>query len=154
MKPKIDYNKKYTIFDRVKFEMLNWTGYNADLLDELVESGNQLIEENENLKLGKYPPDYKEILLNCLGIAIIIAITGWVVIGFGHMVKTDYSKFEIGYKVGQIDALTNERVVYEKTSRGWTPSEFYTKEYGTKNKPKKHFEIVEDGETYYFYLEE
>lgn len=152
-KSDFDINKKYTVFDKVSMEMLNWTGYDAVLLDNLVEAGNILLKENEELKNEKR--DYKLANLpdfgTMVGVALAIAALGWVIIGFGHLAKSTYSNLEVAYKAGQVDVLTGERIVYEKTSRGYTVK----KEYEIyKSNGSESFKIIEDEKIYYFYLEE
>lgn len=146
-KPDFDINKKYSVFDKVSMEMLNWTGYNAELLDNLVEAGNQLLEENEKLRKQKQASILD--LGDFLGIALVLAVVGWLIIGFGHLIKSTTNGYDIGYKAGQIDVLTGDRIVYEATPRGYT-----VKKEFEKYTSSEFFEIIEDEKKYLFMLEE
>lgn len=153
MKTKLDYNKKYTIFDRVKFEQLNWTGYNADLLDELVEAGNSLVEDNAKLTERK---NYLETLEHSyasttirnwlIGIGIFIFCIG----GLATCIVKDeniYTGLANAYKLGQVDVLTNERVLYESSVHGYVLKKEYQVQRG--DRAAMYFIPIPVGDTLY-----
>lgn len=45
--------KEIDPFVRMQLDSLNWTGYNSELIDTVVEKGKVLIKENADLKASK-----------------------------------------------------------------------------------------------------
>ena len=152
---KLDPNKKYTVFDRVSFEQRDWVGYNAELLDELVNVGNNLIQENEKLKKHKretkiidmsFIPDWQE----SLGLGFLIIILGLVIwfAGIAFREVTIWEHINKAYKQGQYDVLSEENIVYEfHPTKGMVLKEDVDKE-------SAYSFTAKDGKVYSFYYEE
>jgi hypothetical protein len=140
----------YTVFDKVQMEMPNWTGYNADLLDQLVDIGNDLIAENKKLKRVRKDlrPLVKDGIELFLSIALIAFLLGGLVFGFTWLLKsTGNYKIDVGYKAGQIDVLTGDRILYENTPRGYVLK-------NTNKLVRESILIKDNGKEYRFYPEE
>lgn len=164
MKSKHDYKKKYSVFDKVRMEMPNWTGYNAELLDELVEIGNELLVDNEHkeaqineIKSSRFNSDFTEIAK----FASWICLAFFCIFGMVRCaVKEDdkYIGLSVAYKQGQVDVLTGEKIVYESTIHGYKlKPEFNesTRAYATKSRDITNSFTIKDGDQFYnFYLKE
>ena len=148
MAKKIDPSKRYTVFDRVRFEMLDWTGYNAELLDELIETGNALIEENETLK-RKYTQsiDWDAIRGACAMGIMFLLLGSLFIFALGALIKTDVidERMSIAYKAGQVDVLMAENIQYEQTPKGFVLN---------KNVTNRLYQLTYNGKQYSFFYED
>jgi hypothetical protein len=149
---KLDPNKKYTVFDRVSFEQRDWVGYNAELLDELVSVGNNLIHENEKLKKNKRETKIIDMsfIPESLGIGFIILIVGFVIGIIGASLKEINLGEHIkkAYRQGQYDVLSEENIVYEfHPTKGMIFKE-------NIDETKAYSFTAKDGKVYNFYYEE
>lgn len=148
---KIDVNKTYTIFDRVKFEMLNWTGYNAELLDELVEAGNELIKQKDSAVKAERKYMALSTFEWVAGIGLVLLMSTLFVFFCWALLILPISSFRsdkleaIAYRQGQVDVLTETHIVYEHTIHGYKLKE------GLKDQP---YSYTYNGKTYSFYFKE
>lgn len=148
---KIDVNKTYTIFDRVKFEMLNWTGYNAELLDELIEAGNELIKQKDSAIKAERKYKALSTFEWVAGIGLVLLMLTLFVFFCWVLLILPLSSFRIdkleaiAYKQGQVDVLTETNIIYEPTIHGYKLKE------GLKD---QLYSYTYNGKTYSFYFKE
>jgi hypothetical protein len=160
---KHDYKKTYSVFDKVRMEMPNWTGYNAELLDELVEIGNELLaDNNEKEKTLSFfrKENNKENVVTVFQIIAWVCVAVFCIGGLWTCVtkqETTFDNLGLAYKQGQVDVLTGEQIVYESTIHGYQIKEAfknYTKEVMVRERSAHFFQIKDGDKSYNLYLEE
>lgn len=104
-----------TVFEEIKVESRDWTGYNSDLVDKIIERGTELEEDNSRL-IRQAKRDFWENLGSIFGgvFAISIIIFSFT---FGAIVLSNSNKrgqiYYYGYQQGQIDVLSKRAINFE-----------------------------------------
>jgi len=101
------------LFYQLKAESLNWTGYNADLVERVSKEGISLYDECERLYKDR-ESDFKEGIETWTP-RILIAIIISIGLYFGISAIGNSSQYDTGYSQGLSDSVKTDKFIEFKS---------------------------------------